>query len=113
MPHSAANALPLSSVRLLTDTTSTPGIFLSALTWMTPMAPVPARLIFMERESYCNDSSGLLLDEAGRVGHGHRPHLVGREPRVEQLLGEHREPFRNRRVDRLPEIGRDHGARDT
>src|SRR5436190_14419063 len=45
--HSAANALPLSCVRLLTATISTPSIFCSAFMWITPMAPVPARQIFM------------------------------------------------------------------
>ena len=45
-----ANALPLSSVRLATDTTSTPSIFARAFTWISPMAPVPARQIFIDMD---------------------------------------------------------------
>src|SRR5262245_12068433 len=59
MPHSAANALPLSSVRLFTETTSTSGMFLSAFMWMTPIAPVPARLIFIGWKSYRRDQRSL------------------------------------------------------
>src|SRR2546426_2540937 len=47
IPHWAANAFPLSAVRLLTETTSTPSSFLSAFMWMTPIAPVPAKQILI------------------------------------------------------------------
>ena len=50
MLNFSANALPLSSVRLASDTTSTPSIFARALTWISPMAPVPARQIFIDMD---------------------------------------------------------------
>src|SRR6185503_20823477 len=126
MPHSAAKALPLSTVRLLTETTSTPLIFLSAFTWITPMAPVPARQIFIEcalrvprprppGASYCNSSSDLaplLFDQPRRVRHRHGANLGFSESRIEEPLGKHREALGDRRIDRLAEVGRDHGARD-
>ena len=48
MFHFAANSFALSSVRAAIDTTSTSSIFARALTWISPMAPVPARQIFIE-----------------------------------------------------------------
>src|SRR5438128_936532 len=114
MPHSAANALPLSSMRLLTETTSAPGIFLSAFMWMTPIAPVPARQIFIGGRSYTAvtcQSRGLLVEQSCGVRDSHRTHLIGRESGIEQPLCKHREPFGHRRIDRLAKIGRDDRAR--
>src|SRR5258708_40122681 len=127
MPHSAEKTLPLSSVRLLTDTTSTPAIFLSAFMWMTPIAPVPARLIFIEcglprrpdddpralggmilQCQFSSEWRRLLVDQPRRIRHRHRAHLVSGEASVQQPLREHREAFGNRRIDGLAEIGGAH-----
>src|SRR3954468_829943 len=46
--HVTANSFAVSSVRAATETISTPSIFASALAWISPIAPVPARQIFIE-----------------------------------------------------------------
>jgi hypothetical protein len=43
----SAKAFALSSVRAAIETTSTSSIFARALTWTSPMAPVPAKQIFI------------------------------------------------------------------
>src|SRR5262249_41579828 len=112
MPHSAAKAFPLSAVRLFTETTSTSGIFLRAFMCMTPIAPVPARQIFMEcapnRRGPCVLCSFPLcpcpdsvFDQPRRIGDRHRSHLLDAEPGVEQLLREHAEALGDGWIDRL------------
>src|SRR4030095_3536117 len=45
--HFGAKSFTPSAVRPATDTTCTSLIFARALTWISPMAPVPARQIFI------------------------------------------------------------------
>src|SRR4026207_735124 len=70
--YSSANVLPLSSVRLAIDTTSTPSIFFRALAWMTPIAPVPARQIFIK------ELPNRYLSQVGQVGRVGRVGQAGR-----------------------------------
>src|SRR5512135_3379112 len=84
---------------------------------MTPIAPVPARQIFMGPLGLLwTRTSGwsrtLLFNQSRRVRDRHRPDLVRREACVEQLMEEHGETLGDRRIDRLAEIGRDHGLCD-
>ena len=50
--HLVANSFTPSSVRPATDTTCTSLIFARALTWISPIAPVPARQIFINPLRY-------------------------------------------------------------
>src|SRR4026207_631839 len=100
--YSSANVLPLSSVRLAIETTSTPSIFCRALAWMTPIAPVPAKQIFIAnlRKArwaapphlpYPPHQPLLFFNQPRRHRHRHGAHVVGSEPGVEETLGKHGE----------------------
>src|SRR5690349_10593148 len=88
--YCSANFLPLSSVRLAIDTISTSGIFASALAWISPMAPVPAKQIFMQSPSVERVRKVRRVRQVRRVREVRKVRSVREVRRIREVLGRFR-----------------------